>query len=31
MTREVQRRWRDRRPLFADGEPVPETDPAAVA
>ncbi len=28
--REVQRRWRDRRPLFADEEPVPETDPAAV-
>ncbi len=28
--REVQRRWRDRRPLFADEEPVPETDPVAV-
>jgi 2-polyprenyl-6-methoxyphenol hydroxylase-like FAD-dependent oxidoreductase len=28
--REVQRRWRDRRPLFADEEPVPEADPAAV-
>jgi hypothetical protein len=30
MTREVQRRWRDRRPRFADEEPVPESDPAAV-
>ena len=30
MTREVQRRWRDRRPLFATEEPVPETDPAEV-
>jgi 2-polyprenyl-6-methoxyphenol hydroxylase-like FAD-dependent oxidoreductase len=29
-TREVQRRWRDRRPRFADEDPVPETDPAAV-
>jgi 2-polyprenyl-6-methoxyphenol hydroxylase-like FAD-dependent oxidoreductase len=30
MTREVQRRWRDRRPRFADEEPVAESDPAAV-
>ena len=31
MTREVQRRWRERRPRFAEEEPVPETDPADSA